>query len=188
MATAIKTKIIDKVIERLQTLDAINPAAPAEMTITKNAFREYDEDSLPLIRVSFQKGGASQFNNAITYKREDQLNIYFADSGNDDTLDDTLYDAEEAIADFMIQDHNNSGDADSLYHLFDVLEYKGWESNFEKGEIPIGAVMLKFDITYYSNHIFTPDDLETANVKVKPAGFGDDTPIIAEDTIDLSGA
>lgn len=181
-----KTDIVNKIAERLQTLTALNPNAPAAINIIKNPFREIDPDELPCFKIGFMEGDAEEFNNKIEYKREDRLVIAYIAEGNNDDLDTTLYTAEELISDFMIKDHNDSETVGSLYSQFDVLKYRGWESQFEKAEVSVGAVKLKFDVTYYTTHTLEFDDLDTVYSEIKLHGSTDDTIIIASDTIDLS--
>lgn len=181
-----KTDIVNKIAERLQTITAINPNAPADITIVKNPFREISQEELPCIKIGFMEGNAEYFNNKIEYKREDRLVIAYIGEANDDDLDNLLYQAEELIVDFMVKDHNDSETDGSLYSQFDELKYMGWESQFEKGEVSVGAIKLKFDVTYYTQHTLTFDDLNTVYSEIKPAGASDDTRIIASDTIDLS--
>ena len=181
-----KTDIVNKIAERLQTLTALNPNDPNPITIVKNPFREIEQSELPCFKIGFMEGDAEEFNNKIEYKREDRLVIAYITEANDDDLDAALYQAEELISDFMIKDHNDSDTDGSLYSQFDVLKYRGWESQFEKGEVSVGAVKLKFDVTYYTEHVLTFDDLNTVYTEIKPHGASDDTRIIASDTIDLS--
>jgi len=183
---ATKKQMIDTVIARLSTIESINPNYPGVMTTGKNSFREFAENELPLVRVMFEEGNAEFFNNAIEYRHTDSLMVDYVLSGNDDEMDDALYAAEEAISNYLINDHNSPEDEESIYHIFDTFEYQGWKINFEKGEVSIGAVRLRFQVKYSTKHVKTYDDLNTANVKVKLENADPNTPIIAEDDIDLS--
>jgi len=180
-----KTDIRKKIEERLRTLVALNPAGATPIKIIHNPFREIHADELPCIKVGFQEGRAEEFNTKIEYKREDRLVIAYIAKDND-LLQDTLEKAEEIISDFMIRDHNNNEDTKSLYSVFDRLKYTGWTSQYDTGEVSVGAVSLKFDITYYTEHTLDFEDWNTAFVEIKPLGASEDTRIIASDTIDLS--
>jgi hypothetical protein len=180
-----KTEIRAKIEERLRTLIALNPAGATPITVVNNPFREIEAEELPCIKIGFEEGEAEEFNNKIEYKREDRLVIAYIALAND-SLQETLEKAEEVISDFMIRDHNNNEDENSLYSVFDMLKYRGWSSQYEKGEVSVAAVKLKFDVTYYTEHTLEFDDFNTAFVEIKPHGATDDTRIIASDTIDLS--
>jgi len=180
-----KTDIRNKIEERLRTLVVLNPAGATPITVVTNPFREIDAEELPCIKIGFEDGRAEEFNNKIEYKREDRLVIAYIAREND-SLQETLEKVEEVISDFMIRDHNNNEDPESLYSLFDMLKYTGWTSQYEKGEVSVAAVKMKFDVTYYTKHTLDFEDFNTAFVEIKPHGATEDTRIIASDTIDLS--
>lgn len=180
-----KKAIVNKVIARLLTLEAINPDLPDAINIYKNPFREVSEDELPCVKVAIMSGESERINNAPEYQHTDQLIIAYMAQGNDDDLEDELYDAAEAIYDFLIKEENNSGDAATLHHLISDLAYTGWDMDLKIGGIGTGAVVLKFDIIYHSKHLLEFGDLEGFEIEVKHTGAGENTDPLFVDSIDL---
>lgn len=180
-----KKLIVDKVIERLKTLPAINPNLPVcTINAYKNPFRPVESNELPCLKVALMRGKTSRFTNAIEYKWTDQLVVAYQAQGNDEDLEDGLYAAAEAIADFLIKDENDSGDADSLHHLISDLELTDWDMDLKNGAVGQGAIVLKFDLTYHTKHELEFPDLEGVDYIIKPLGAGEETPVI-ESVLDL---
>ncbi len=187
MSNVAKKTIVDKVIERLKTLPAINPDLPETICFFRNPFREISEEELPCVKVALLRGKSERINNAIEYENEDTLMVAYQAQGNEDSgLEDKLYDAQEAIKDFLIKDENDSGNPDALHHLLSDLEFEDWDMDLVNAAVGTGAIVLKFNITYHTKHVLSfDDDLEGFEVTIKHTDAGEDTDPIAVDSIDL---
>lgn len=184
MPNVAKKEIVDKVIERLQTIPSLNPDLPGEaLDAFKNPFREVSTDELPCFKVGFVSGNASRINNAIEYEHSDELIVAYIAQGNGDDLQDALYDAMEIILDFLIRDENNPADADSLHHLVSDLIYTDWSMDMKTGEVGSGAIVLKFNVVYHTRHEITGDDFTKAYFSMKPAGASEETPSIPDEQL-----
>lgn len=198
-----KKLIIDKVIQRLLTIEAINPMSDGcELPVFKNPFREVDEkEEVPCLKVALMRGDMQEYNNAIEFKRTDTLVIAYTDRGNDgnydeeNNLEDRLYEIEETIFDFIVKDHNNPSDPDSLYNLRrdpadrqtiinEIMPTK-WDLDLQNGTAGIGTIVLMFDLEYYTKHEPDFDDLTGIDVEITPADATEDTDPIATLEIDL---
>lgn len=182
-----KKIIVNKVIERLKTLTAIQPASGCgELTFFKNPYRPADpETELPCVKVAFMRGASERINNAIEYEHTDQLLIAYQAQGNDSDLEDTLYDAADAIEDFLINDENDSSADNTLWNVIDDLELKSWEMDLQTGDIGTGAIVLIFDLKYHTKHVLEFGDLEGFNITIKPKDSTAATEPIYETSIDL---
>lgn len=185
---SVKKAIVDKVIERLQTIEALNPRLPTCPTPAfKNPFREVTEEELPCFKVALLRGKTDRINNAIEYRWTDQLIVAYIAQGNDDgTLEDDLYEAAELMAALLIGDENNSADEDSLHHLVSDLVLTDWDMDLKNGAVGTGAIVLKFDLTYHQKYVMEFDDLEGLDITIKHTEAGEDTEAIAKVTINLS--
>lgn len=179
-------EIVDKVIERLKTDSVLNPSLPETITFYKNPFREQESDDLPACAVTLRQGNSIRYNNQMEYSNTDELMVVYMAQGNDDTLEDNLYEAKEAIKDFLIKDQNNAEIDDSLHHIINDLVFTGWDMDLKRAAVGTGAIVLRFDINYYTTHEITFGDLEQANVTIKHTDAGDDTdPYVTEEIINF---
>lgn len=173
-----KRTIIDTIVERLKKAKVTDA-----QHFFKNPFREIAEDELPCVKIGILGDDAEWYNNRPEYKRSAQLVIVYSDQGNDELADKLQY-MGERIENFMIDDDNTT----QVDGVLDALMLKGTELNLENAAMGIGAIIVKFDITFYTEHLAKLDDLETINVKIKPStAVGNDTenPPVFEDTITL---
>lgn len=175
--------IINKVIARLTADTTVNPSA--NITFFKNPFREIAEDELPCIKVAMMRGDASRINNNIEYQHDDQLIVAYIAQGNDNALEDALYDKGEQIRDFLIKDENNSGDAAALHHLISDLTFASWDMDLKNGEVGTGAIVLKFNIRYHTKHNIVFEDLEGVELTVKHTGAGEDSDAYPTESINI---
>lgn len=173
---SLKQLIVEKVQERLNTLEIIHPNFPETVPTFTNPFREVESNELPALKVAIMGGSANRRNNNIEYKNNDMLYIVYQVQGNDDAdLQFTLYTAQEEITNFMILDDNDSGDPDSIHHLINDLEFIEWDMDLKNGESGTGAMVMKFKIDYHTNHNLIFDDLETVSIDLKHTDAGEDT-------------
>lgn len=184
---SVKKALINKVKERILKFETqLDPNAKCYPKIFKNPFREVDpETELPCYKVAIVRGKADRINNSIEYEWKDQLIIAYVGQGNEDDLEDGLYDKAEALAAFIIGDENNSGDPDALHHLVSDLELTDWDMDLKTGAVGTGAIVLKFDLTYHIKYEMEFDDLEGFDITVKHTEAGEDTEPVARITIDL---
>jgi len=184
---SIKKTIVDKVIERLQLIPDLNPGLPTCATPAfKNPFREVSQDEVPCFKVALMRGKTDRISNSIEYRWTDQLIVAYIDQGNDDgDLEDRLYEACELMSATLIGDENNSGAADSMHHLVSDLVLTDWDMDLKNGEVGVGAIVLKFDLTYHQKYVMEFDDLEGLDITIKHTEAGDDSLPIALVKIDL---
>lgn len=180
-----KKAIVDKIIERLTGLEAINPDPNYPIDIFKNPFRPVEPDDLPCLKVAIMRGKTERITNSIEYAWTDQLIVAYQTKGNDNDLEDDLYKAAEAISDFLIKDENNSGDPDSLHHLISDLVLTDWDMDLKNGEVGVGAIVLKFDLTYHIKYELVFPDLEGFEIIAKLATAGQNTDPAFTESLDL---
>lgn len=182
---SIKKDIINKVIERLKTLESIKPTNGCELFFFKNPYRPNAPEEFPCVKVAFARGATERINNAIEYEWTDQLVVAYQAQGNDNDLEDLLYDSADAIADFLIDDENDSGNPEALHHLISDLELKSWEMDLQAGNVGTGAIVLIFDLKYHTKHEIEFGDLDGFDITIKPKDSTPATEPIYETKIDL---
>lgn len=184
-----RVEIIDKVIERLKKLPAINPDIENggdPISSFKNPFREVPPDQLPAFKVGLLRGKSARISNKIEYEHTDQLVVVYQKQGNVDSgLEDDLLAAMEAIADFLILDENDSGDPEALNSVVSDLVFTGFDTDFKAASVGTGAVVLTFDVVHHTTHVLQFGNLERVGYTIKPKDSTPDTPAVAEGVIDL---
>lgn len=179
--TSIKKSIVDKIISRIPAGTGLTPEESF-----KNPFREISEDELPCLKVALMRGRSEEIDTRIRYRHNDSLIVAWVDQGNGDELVDRLYEAGEKIADFLINDANNSGEPEALYHEEIQLMLANWDMDLKTGAAGTGAIVLTFDIKYHTEHTLVFEDLESIHLNTKPKEASDDDNTASFiDTIDL---
>lgn len=171
--TSKKREIIDLIVTRLKTIRT-ELGISDENHIFTNPFREIDTTEVPCLKIALMNGDAERFTNAIEYANMDRLMIAYIMQDNGD-LHPELYDKGEFIADFIIRDENDSQNEGTLNSVLSDLKYVGWDIDLKLGAIGAGAIVLKFDIKYHTEHkpVFE-NDLETVSVDVRVDGLSDE--------------
>lgn len=184
---SLKNDILSQIKTRLETLESIHINFPALTPIYLNPFREIGEDAdLPAMKIALLKGTSEYFDSKITYKNTDTLIIVYQQSGDVLTdLNNELYEIQEKITDFIINDSNNSGLDDSLYNFIEHLEFKSWNLDFQAANYGHGIIVMEFEISYFSTHELVYPDLETVEVDLKHKETTEDTNSYSIDSITL---
>lgn len=176
--TSIRKQIIDKIEERLRTLQSIHPSWPSLINFYDNPFYPISPEELPGCKIALMSGNSQEYNNEIKLRHDEILVIvYQVKTDPDSKITDRLYKALQDIYDFLIKDHNNPADPDSLYHLLNRFQYSGYDMDLKTGGENIGTVVIKFDVQFYSDHVLDLPDLEEIHTEIKLDGTEDDNNI-----------
>lgn len=175
-----KNDIVDNVIARLPAGTGLTPE-----TTHKNPFREVAESELPALKVALMRGRSDEINTQIEYERLDTLVVAWIDQGNDDALIERLYDAEEKISNFLINDANNNEITGNLRQLVDDLTHTNFDMDLKNAGAGTGAIVLTFDIKYHTTHSIEFEDLEGYELEVRPKEAADSDITVFTDSVDL---
>lgn len=172
-----RKRIVDSIAAMLKA-DKVTDATH----IFKNPFREIAQEELPCIKIGLLTEQDDIYNNQIEYKRNAELVVVYCSQNNGDALADDLYYFAERLEKYLI----NADNINRLGETVDGLAQKSADFVFQKSaEMGTGGAVLKFDLTYYTQHPPELGPLERIGVEIKPTTALPDDPPLFEEVVDL---
>jgi hypothetical protein len=165
-----KKIIRNKIKELLMDKTSAGDAVFSNRAIT------FSDERLPAINIQTVNESAELWSQAKkTYKRKARIAIICAAKANED-VDDLLDDMADEIEEILLLD-------ESLGDTVETILYKDTQLNVEMGDGTLGAQLINFEVTYYTDHQPPIEDsFNTMHYEIKEAHARDK---IFEGTLDL---